>query len=391
MNVRSVPLVLALIVAGCSGPAQQVRGEEEDLTPDLSSVQARPAPIASAEALDAKCSAHDDAACAELGRRQVDSEEAAAAKRGLDLLEATCTRGEPTACFYLGNVWRDGAAVDRDPKRAAKRYDEGCKRGSGPACHELALLVSGEDLGTPDPSRGAELDARACELEPRLCLHIGFRYQYALGVSEDLAAAARHYDAACDAGDNVGCHRLAEQLAAGAGVRRDTRRALTLFERSCQRGTSASCANLGLVYLQGDLGVTAEPKRGVSLLDRACNLGNAVGCANLGVATEQGLGGLRADPAHAARLYEKSCADDALNGCTFLGIMLVQGKGTKKDAARANELFSKACDGGYGPGCTWLGASYVDGIGVAADRRRARALFQRACDLGERAACDALR
>jgi len=383
MIARSATFVAFLLVA-CSGPARYGGG---DPTPDL----ADSTPIATDAQLDRRCAAGEGDACAERAQRRIDSEEPAAVKRGLGELAAACDAHAPKACFYLGNAYRLGVVVDRDPKRAAERYDVGCASGSGGACHELAALLSGEDLGEPDLPRAAKLDGRACELEPRLCLHIGFRHQEGLGVERDLKTSRRAYRTSCDHGDGVACHRLGELLAVGAGGDQDTPAALRLFERACEAGTAPSCANLGLVYLQGELGVTPDPKRGVTLLDRACELGDAIGCANLGAATEQGLGGLGADPARAARLYEKACDDGASNGCTFLGVMHLQGQAVAKDPARANTLFRQACDGGYGPGCTWLGASYLEGIGVAADRKRARGLFQRACDLGEQAACDALR
>jgi hypothetical protein len=83
-------------------------------------------------------------------------------------------------------------------------------------------------------------NAAACHLA-------GVRYRFGQGVPRDAARATRFIqkaldldEAACRRGDAVSCF-VAAELHRSAG---EERRAVVLYEKACQRGLSAACAEL---------------------------------------------------------------------------------------------------------------------------------------------------
>jgi TPR repeat protein len=69
-------------------------------------------------------------------------------------------------------------------------------------------------------------------------------------------------------------------MANARGVIGDDGRAVALYQRACKGGVPASCANLGVMLVQGR-GIEADAHGATELFQRACKAGNAEGCYNL--------------------------------------------------------------------------------------------------------------
>jgi TPR repeat protein len=69
-------------------------------------------------------------------------------------------------------------------------------------------------------------------------------------------------------------------LAAGRGGPRDEGRATALWNRACDGGNAAGCANLGWAHLLGR-GVPRDRSRALELLRKGCEGGSAWGCERL--------------------------------------------------------------------------------------------------------------
>jgi TPR repeat protein len=67
----------------------------------------------------------------------------------------------------------------------------------------------------------------------------------------------------CGLGDAASCSMLGVMYEAGAGVARDPRRALALYQRACSAGNARACTNLG------------------AALTAACQRGDGAACARL--------------------------------------------------------------------------------------------------------------
>lgn len=116
------------------------------------------------------------------------------------------------------------------------------------------------------------------------------------------------------------------------------------LKRECDRGSAASCGELGQRYQDDGEAPPEYMKRGFNLFKRACDGGDAVGCGDLAQAYLFGQGVAR-DEVRGARLSEQVCSNGNMIGCSLMGIVHEQGKaGYPKDAGKAVSYFRKACN-----------------------------------------------
>lgn len=86
-------------------------------------------------------------ACGELLRmprsdRNLEGDMEFDATTAVRVLEASCDRGSAYSCGRLGDAYRQGLCVDRDPGLAASFYDMGCADGEAWSCRQLAVMYS---------------------------------------------------------------------------------------------------------------------------------------------------------------------------------------------------------------------------------------------------------
>jgi TPR repeat protein len=63
------------------------------------------------------------------------------AARGIALFEDACREGDADMCHALGQRYRQGSGVLRDPGRAAALFEQACDRGSILACEDLRRVA----------------------------------------------------------------------------------------------------------------------------------------------------------------------------------------------------------------------------------------------------------
>jgi hypothetical protein len=190
----------------------------------------------------------------------------------------------------------------------------------------------------------------------------------------------------CDDGDSASCNDLGAAYENGrGGALRNPERAAELYGKACSTGYQFSCANLGMLYVEGT-GVARDLAKARSLFERACSGGCAEGCSGLGRLLDEGLG-IPEDDATAARFLRQGCDGNVPASCARLGELLALGEGVPRDYREAFRLYTRACDAGEANACSNLGGLYANGLGVAADRQKALHLQQKACDGGLAASC----
>jgi TPR repeat protein len=86
-----------------------------------------------------------------------------------------------------------------------------------------------------------------------------------------------HCRVACDRREARACYRLGWLHEEGVGVRRDVKRAITLYDQACSLNWAVACRALGIMYWRGE-DVQRRPKRAIAYFDKACNLGLAEAC-----------------------------------------------------------------------------------------------------------------
>jgi TPR repeat protein len=93
----------------------------------------------------------------------------AQANEPLHRLEAAAAAGSPHALFLLGNAYRAGAGVERDPARALALYRQAGERGDATALQTLALALRYGELGLApdeDAARALTMEAEHAAREP---------------------------------------------------------------------------------------------------------------------------------------------------------------------------------------------------------------------------------
>jgi hypothetical protein len=89
---------------------------------------------------------------------------------------------------------------------------------------------------------------------------------------------------------------------------------ITKVTKSCDAGSSFSCANLAYMYHDGIDGARKDIFKAMELYGKACNLGSGSGCLSLGFAFEDGEG-VRQDRFQAMEYYGKACDLKEEIGC----------------------------------------------------------------------------
>jgi TPR repeat protein len=196
----------------------------------------------------AKCEAKDHDTCGRLGLFWVVSD-ASKAARGIGLLEKACRAKSAYGCGALGSVLMLGKHVTRDVKRAVTLLETGCKGNDGLSCESLGGWYAQGEGATAN----IDLDAAVVK-------------------------AAPYYERACTLKRPAPCAFLAAFITGGNKFpNNDKKRVPGLYEAACTGGVNVACKFLGDVYNKGEL-VKRDIKKANTLYDKACKLGYDRGC-----------------------------------------------------------------------------------------------------------------
>jgi uncharacterized protein len=308
------------------------------------------------------------------------------------LWREACEAGNPTGCYELAIVYRDGEGVTPDAKREAELLERACAGGEGRGCFNLALKAD-PDIAEAAPGSAA-LDRargyfeRGCEAQsPGSCFNLGEYYLRGRGVGRDLDRGLSYLERACLIGTREAgpaCLNLAFKydVHGGGMVRNDPALANRFFELGCGMGEPDACRNLGDHYKRG-FGIPQNWARARALFATACADANEMQCLEL--PPNEYFGGGSAYTAddvepqrrRAAGLYVDACKDGLAQGCTSLAYALIRGGKAEERKAEVLRLLDRADE--LGPRL-WLTKFLRDEI--AAGRlsewdKRARARMRR--------------
>jgi len=252
-----------------------------------------------------------------------------------------------------------------------------CAKATAGAAHEC------------DPGDVKDCTAQCGQNERGSCNALGRLYLAgAAGLEKDPKHALALFDKACALDGGGGCSDLGIALLSAESGAPDPKRAAASFERACGLGEANGCFNLANLYYDG-VGVAADKARAIALYEQACNAGKAAGCINLGAAYDDGEG-VPEDKAKAFSLFKRACEGDESIGCNNLAFMYAKGSGTSADQAQAARFYERGCTLGNAQACEYAGTRYLDGNGVEKNPERGRALLKQSCDGGQRSACTTL-
>jgi TPR repeat protein/tRNA A-37 threonylcarbamoyl transferase component Bud32 len=180
-------------------------------------------------------------------------------------------RGNARCQVILGNAYRNGTGVARDPVEASRWYRKAAEQGSDIGQYELGLL-----------------------------------YESGLGVPKDATQAVSWFRKAADQGLARAQNRVGVAYENGSTGPSNVVVAADWYRKAADQGYAAAQANLGRLYLQGR-GVFKDTARAGELLQKAVDQGDPNAMVLLGGMYQRGEGKPQ-DSARAARLYRDALA-----------------------------------------------------------------------------------
>ncbi len=223
----------------------------------------------------------------------------------------------------------------------------------------------------------------------------------------------------CEQGEVAGCLLAAAMMRTGTGTEKDSRMALSQFEKLCESHYWPACHVAGQVLLTGE--VMKSPTRARELFSKACenryyascvssarafwaekdaykakhfyqiacDAGVAVGCTGLGSLYETGEGVPSRNFDEAMKEYQKACQQGEPHACRNIGMMYREGVPgfVTIDYRRAFNEFERACNMQGGAGCRNLGYAYRHGEGVNPDASKAFLSYEKSCELRDALGC----
>jgi hypothetical protein len=186
-------------------------------------------------------------------------------------LNANCEDGARDKCLEMGTLLDAGKVVKRNPEMAGVSFGRACDLGLVAACDKLVAFVR-------DEGGGDVLEQSCGKRNGASCFILGSLYSEGAGVPQDGRRALQLFEKSCDVGWWRGCGRLAQSYLLGQGTAPDPGMAVKDFEKGCQGGNSASCAEVAMLYNRG-IGGVQDHEMAMRRLRRACDLGLLSACS----------------------------------------------------------------------------------------------------------------
>lgn len=307
-------------------------------------------------------------------------QDAAAAARYLRL---AAKKGDPASMEMLGgSLEKGGPGLKADLKEAALWYRRGAEAGHALAAINLGRLHD-EGLGVKkDEAEALRWYRRAAELgHPFAMNRLGWRLARGQGTQPNHAEAAKWYEKARERGNMDAQVHLANLYREGKGVRKDNDKAQELMSDAADAQNVMALHDLGWWYEKGLAGVKKDPKRAITLYRRAAESGWALSAFSLHFCYFNGVG-VRKSETLALEWCRRAAEGGLAAAPARLGWLYETGRGTKADAAEAVRWYRKSADQGEAAGQAALAWLYLTGRGVKKDVREAARLYRLAADQG---------
>lgn len=254
--------------------------------------------------------------------------------------------GNVEALCSIGNCYRDGRGVDRDPAKAVDFYRQAATRTWNAASLLNASLAE------------APYNLAVC-------------YATGTGVVQNTSEAARWFRRAAALGHAFADYALAFHRTGTVG---DDAQAVAFYREAAEKGDAKAQTNMGLCYEQGK-GVQADDDEMVTWYRKAAEQGYAAAQFALGRCFA-GAGGVKWDMAKAVEWFDKAVAQGGPAEQFRFGALHEWGHSCmERDIAAAVRWYSLAAEQGYGDALTQLGMMYVLGQGVPKDDAKATSLL----------------
>ncbi len=165
------------------------------------------------------------------------------------------------------------------------------------------------------------------------------------GVRKSLAAAARWYRRAAQAGNRDAQFRLARIVhKGGKGIRQSAQTAFILYQAAARQGHVPAMVWVAWMLEHGE-GTRRNPARAMAWYEKAAKAGNALAMTSLGLMHLTGATGVR-DLRKAREWLEKAAAAGDAWAVNDLGAIHEKAWGVRQDLEQARQLYAQALEMG---------------------------------------------
>lgn len=209
----------------------------------------------------------------------------------------------------------------------------------------------------------------AADDDPNAAALIGWLYEEAKGVKQDLAKAAGWYAVAADLGSAEAQNRLAAMFLTGRGVPEDPGRAADGFAAAAEAGSADAAYSLALLILKGN-GRERDLTEAFRYMKQAAEGGEPAAQYALAVMYDEGQGTVP-DEVAATRWFGRAAQARDESALVEYAIRLFNGVGTPADETRAAAFFAEAARMGNVVAMNRLARLLANGRGVPFDATEA--------------------
>lgn len=182
--------------------------------------------------------------------------------------------GNSDAQYYLGRMYLEGIAVDKDLNKASGWFEKASEDMHPDALFELGKLYLNDEYSGKDPDMGfVYLSYSADAGNTAAMVDMGYYYSKGKYVNKDIQKAVNLYKEAAERGNAIGQYNLALKYIKGEGLPLDHVQAFKWMEKAANLGDSYAQYNVGVMYEKG-MGVTRDLKKAVQYYKRASSQGH---------------------------------------------------------------------------------------------------------------------
>lgn len=295
--------------------------------------------------------------------------------------------GDPEALVRLGELYREGRVVPKNPGAAFVYFSKARDLGYASARWRLAeMMLRGEGTAIDRKGAQAELQVAAEAGVSTAMLMLGdLRATGALG-PVDPEAAVSVWQQAVAAGDVRGLVRLASLYDDGELVSRDAANAYRLYDEAGSKGDTYAAVRAARMLLLGD-GVAADRERAVARLEALGAAGGAEGkiaLADFYASRDQSKENF--DLQRAYGLYGAAAQLGSRSAQLRMALMQVHGEGTPANPAAGIATLQTMAQDGHAPAAYSLGDLFSLGPAHLSDPAGAVAAYGHALETGDRRA-----
>lgn len=200
-------------------------------------------------------------------------------------------QGSGEALARIGFMYERGLGVTQDYDKAAEYYQQALPAGSGFGIAQLGYLYFIGKGVKRDYEKAVAYYRMAADKNNGLGMaRLGQAYAKGVVVSQDYSQAAQLFRLAAERGNGLGMAHLGDLYLDGDGVAKDEREALRLFNAATLQTNPHGIAKLGYMYEEGLGGVDRDINKAIELYRKGAELGSTFGEMRLGRAYMKGIG-----------------------------------------------------------------------------------------------------